>query len=140
MGKKKLSSKYYSVSYKNNKNVGYGTVTVKGKGSYAKYSGSATFKINLKKVSLSSVKAQKKKMVVYWKKTGGNHGYQVQYSTSKRFSSNVKTVRLSAGKKSVTIKNIPAKKRYYVRIRSYKKVGNKIWYTGWSKVKSVKTK
>lgn len=139
-GNKKIPSKYYSVSYKNNKNVGYGTVTVKGKGSYAKYSGSATFKINLKKVSLSSVKAQKKKMVVYWKKTGGNHGYQVQYSTSKRFSSNVKTVRLSAGKKSVTIKNIPAKKRYYVRIRSYKKVGNKIWYTGWSKAKNVRTK
>lgn len=139
-GNKKIPSKYYSVSYKNNKNVGYGTVTVKGKGSYVKYSGSATFKINLKKVSLSSVKAQKKKMVVYWKKTGGNHGYQVQYSTSKRFSSNVKTVRLSAGKKSVTIKNIPAKKRYYVRIRSYKKVGNKIWYTGWSKAKNVRTK
>lgn len=120
--------------------MGYGTVVVKGKGSYAKYSGFTTFKINLKKVSLSSVKAQKKKMVVYWKKTGGNHGYQVQYSTSKRFSSNVKTVRLSAGKKSVTIKNIPAKKRYYVRIRSYKKVGNKIWYTGWSKAKNVRTK
>lgn len=139
-GNKKISSKYYSVSYKNNKNVGYGTVVVKGKGSYAKYSGFTTFKINLKGVSLSSVKAQKKKMTVYWKKTGGNQGYQVQYSTSKRFSSNIKTVRLSAGKKSVTIKNIPAKKRYYVRIRSYKKVGNKIWYTGWSKVKSAKTK
>lgn len=140
VGNKKISSKYYSVSYKNNKNVGYGTVTVKGKGSYAKYSGSDTFKINLKGVSLSSVKAQKKKMAVYWKKTGGNQGYQVQYSTSKRFSSKVKTVRLSAGKKSVTIKNIPAKKRYYVRIRSYKKVGNKIWYTGWSKVRNIKTK
>ena len=139
-GNKKISSKYYSVSYKNNKNVGYGTVVVKGKGSYAKYSGFTTFKINLKKVSLSSVKAQKKKMVVYWKKTGGNQGYQVQYSTSKRFSSNVKTVRLSAGKKSFTIKNIPAKKRYYVRIRSYKKVGNKIWYTGWSKAKNIRTK
>lgn len=139
-GNKKIPSKYYSVSYKNNKNVGYGTVTVKGKGSYVKYSGAATFKVNLKKVSLSSVKARKKKMVVYWKKTGGNQGYQVQYSISKRFSSNVKTVRLSAGKKSVTIKNIPAKKRYYVRIRSYKKVGNKIWYTRWSKVKTVKTK
>lgn len=139
-GNKKISSKYYSVSYKNNKNVGYGTVVVKGKGSYAKYSGFTTFKINLKKVSLSSVKAQKKKMVVYWKKTGGNQGYQVQYSTSKRFSSNVKTVRLSAGKKSVTIKNIPAKKRYYVRIRSYKKIGNKIWYTGWSKAKNIRTK
>lgn len=139
-GNKKISSKYYSVSCKNNKNVGYGTVTVKGKGSYAKYSGSDTFKINLKGVSLSSVKAQKKKMAVYWKKTGGNQGYQVQYSTSKRFSSKVKTVRLSAGKKSVTIKNIPAKKRYYVRIRSYKKVGNKIWYTGWSKVRNIKTK
>ena len=140
MGNKKLSSKYYSVSYKNNKNVGYGTVTVKGKGSYAKYSGSATFKINLKKVSLSSVKAQKKKMVVYWKKTGGNQGYQVQYSTFKRFSSNVKTIKVSAGKKSVAIKNIPAKKRYYARIRSYKKIKGEMWYTGWSKTKSVKVK
>lgn len=139
-GNKKISSKYYNVSYKNNKNVGYGTVTVKGKGSYAKYSGFAIFKINLKSVSLSSVKGQKKKMIVSWKKTGGNQGYQVQYSTSKNFSSNVKTVRVTAGKKSVTIKNIPAKKRYYVRIRSYKKVGNKIWYTGWSKVRNIKTK
>ena len=113
---------------------------MKGKGSYAKYSGFAIFKINLKSVSLSSVKGQKKKMIVSWKKTGGNQGYQVQYSTSKNFSSNVKTVRVTAGKKSVTIKNIPAKKRYYVRIRSYKKVGNKIWYTGWSKVRNIKTK
>ena len=139
-GNKKIPSKYYSVSYKNNKNVGYGTVTVKGKGSYVKYSGSATFKINLKGVFLSSVKAQKKKMVVSWKKTGGNQGYQVQYSTSKNFKSNVKTANISAKRGSVIIKNIPAKKRYYVRIRSYKKVGNKIWYTGWSKTKNVNTK
>ena len=139
-GNKKIPSKYYSVSYKNNKNVGYGTVTVKGKGSYVKYSGSATFKINLKGVFLSSVKAQKKKMVVSWKKTGGNQEYQVQYSTSKNFKSNVKTANISAKRGSVIIKNIPAKKRYYVRIRSYKKVGNKIWYTGWSKTKNVNTK
>ena len=139
-GNKKISSKYYSVSYKNNKNVGYGTVVVKGKGSYAKYSGFTTFKINLKGVFLSSVKAQKKKMVVSWKKTGGNQGYQVQYSTSKNFKSNVKTANISAKRGSVIIKNIPAKKRYYVRIRSYKKVGNKIWYTGWSKTKNVNTK
>ena len=108
-GNKKISSKYYSISCKNNKNVGYGTVTVKGKGSYAKYSGSDTFKINLKGVSLSSVKAQKKKMAVYWKKTGGNQGYQVQYSTSKRFSSKVKTVRLSAGTVSYTHLTLPTK-------------------------------
>lgn len=33
-----------------------------------------------------------------------------------------------------------SRERYDVRIRSYKKVGNKIWYTGWSKAKNIRTK
>lgn len=137
---KKLAKKYYSVKYKNNKNVGYGIVTVKGKGKYAKYYATGTFQIKLKKVSLSSVKAGKKKLTAAWKKTGGNHGYQIQYSKAKNFA-DAKILNVSAGKKSVVLKNLESKKKYYVRIRSYKKVNNKeIWYTGWSKAKSVKIK
>ena len=138
-GKKRLSSKYYTVSYKNNKNVGYGTVTVKGKGSYSKTSGTAKFKINLKKTKLSSAKSTKKKtFTTTWKKTGGNSGWQVQYSTNKKFRSGVRTVNLKANNTKLTVRKLKSRKNYYVRIRSYKKVGKQTWYSGWSNVKSVR--
>ncbi|MDD6620781.1 MAG: hypothetical protein PUE75_06810 [Eubacteriales bacterium] len=45
---------------------------------------------------------------------------------------------------SKTIKNLKSKKKYYVRIRTYKNVklnGKTVKvYSSWSKVKSVKTK
>ena len=140
-GKKKLSSKYYTVSYKNNKNVGYGTVIVKGKGRYGKYSGTAAFKINLKKTKLSSAKSTKKKtFTATWRKTGGNSGWQVQYSTNKKFRSGVRTVNLKANNTKLTVRNLKNRKNYYVRVRSYKKVGKQTWYSGWSNVKCIKIK
>ena len=138
-GKKKLSSKYYTVSYKKNKNVGYGTVVVKGKGRYGKYSGTAAFKINLKKTKLSSAKSTKRKtFTTTWKKTGGNSGWQVQYSTNKKFRSGVRTVNLKADNTKLTVRKLRSRKNYYVRIRSYKKVGKQTWYSGWSNVKRVR--
>ena len=140
-GKKKLSSKYYTVSYKNNKNVGYGTVIVKGKGRYGKYSGTAAFKINLKKTKLSSAKSTKKKtFTATWRKTGGNSGWQVQYSTNKKFRSGVRTVNLKSRNTKLTVRNLKSRKNYYVRVRSYKKVGRQTWYSGWSNVKCIKIK
>ncbi len=140
-GNKKLSSKYYTVSYKNNKKVGYGTVVVKGKGSYSKYSGTAAFKINLKKTKLSSAKSAKKKtFTTTWKKTGGNSGWQVQYSTNKKFRSGVRTVNLKANNTKLTVRKLRSRKNYYVRIRGYKKVGRQTWYSGWSNVKCIKIK
>ena len=47
-GKKKVANKYYTVTYKNNKNTGYATVIVKGKGKFAKYAGKASFTISPK--------------------------------------------------------------------------------------------
>lgn len=55
-GRKKVSSKYYKVTYKNNKKVGYATVIVKGKGKFAKYAGKAAFTIKLKTLKKPSVK------------------------------------------------------------------------------------
>ena len=140
-GKKKLSSKYYTVSYKNNKNVGYGTVVVKGKGRYGKYSGTAVFKINLKKTKLSSAKSTKKKtFTATWRKTGGNSGWQVQYSTNKKFRSGVRTVNLKSRNTKLTVRKLRSRKTYYIRVRGYKKVKGKIMYAGWSNVKKVKVK
>ena len=140
-GKKKLSSKYYTVSYKNNKNVGYGTVVVKGKGRYGKYSGTAAFKINLKKTKLSSAKSTKRKtFTTTWRKTGGNSGWQVQYSTNKKFRSGVRTVNLKSRNTKLTVRKLRSRKTYYIRVRGYKKVKGKIMYAGWSNVKKVKVK
>ena len=140
-GKKRLSSKYYTVSYKNNKNVGYGTVTVKGKGNYSKASGTAKFKINLKKTKLSSAKSTKRKtFTTTWKKTGGNSGWQVQYSTNKKFRSGVRTVNLKANNTKLTVRKLRSRKNYYIRIRGYKKVNGQMMYSSWSSVKSVKIK
>lgn len=60
-GKKKVANKYYTVTYKNNKNTGYATVIVKGKGKFAKYAGKATFTIKPKQMRKPSVKSTAKR-------------------------------------------------------------------------------
>ena len=124
----------------NNKNIGTATVTVTGKGNYKKCSGKATFKIVLKKSTLSSLKAGKKSATLSWKTITGSTGYQIQYSTSKNFSK-AKTVKIAgAGKRSTTIKKLTSKKTYYVRIRAYKIVNKRTVYGAWSVSKKVVVK
>lgn len=67
-------------------------------------------------------------------------GYQIQYSTRKDFK-NAATVTVANPKTtSYTIKGRAAKTRYYVRIRTYKKVSGKTFYSSWnSGTKSVVT-
>ncbi|MBR3737820.1 MAG: leucine-rich repeat protein, partial [Eubacterium sp.] len=131
----------YTLSYKNNKKVGTATVTVKGIGIF---SGSVkkTFKINPKGTTVSKVSSPKSKQLkVSWKKqTSSTTGYQIQYSTSSKFKS-AKTVTIKKNKTtSVTIKKLKSKKKYYVRIRTYKTVDGKKYYSSWSSAKSVTTK
>lgn len=95
---------------------------------------------------MSSVKAAKKAFTAKWtKQSVQTTGYQVQYSTSKNFKKSVKTATISKNKTvSKTVKKLSAKRTYYVRVRTYKTVkvnGKSVkLYSGWSKVKSVKTK
>lgn len=136
----------YNVSYsKGMKNVGKYTVKVTFKENYSG-SKSMTYSINPKGTSVSKVTVAKKGFKVTWKKQKTQTtGYQVQYSTDKNFKKNNKTVTIS--KNSTTSKSVgklKAKKKYYVRVRTYKtvKFGGKSvkLYSGWSKAKSVTTK
>ena len=99
-------------------------------------------KVTVKKTTLKSAKnAKGKKLVVKWKKNTAGNGYQIQYSTSKKFAKGNKTKTISKNKTtSYTIKKLKKKKTYYVRIRTYKKVSGKTYYSGWSSVKKVKIK
>ena len=91
-----------------------------------------------KSASIKKVKAAKKAISVTWKKVSGVKGYQIQVATDKKFKKNKKTVTIK--KQKTTVKKLKAKKKYYVRIRTYKTVNGKKVYSSWSKVKSVKTK
>ncbi len=90
------------------------------------------------KVTLKSVKNKKgKKVIVKWKKVNGADGYQIQYARKKTFKGK-KSV--TASKTSYTIKKLKKKKTYYVRVRAYKKNGQKKEYGKWSAVKKVRVK
>ena len=139
---KLISASNYTVSYKNNKNVGKATVTIKFKGNY---SGSKTlsFTINPKATSVSKLTTASKSLKVSIKKQSTQvTGYEMQYSTSKKFTkSTTKTKTIKSYKTtSTTIKSLKAKKTYYVRVRTYKTVNGKKYYSTWSTTKSKKTK
>ncbi|MEE0706318.1 MAG: fibronectin type III domain-containing protein, partial [Adlercreutzia sp.] len=139
----------YAVSYKSNKAVGTATVTVTGKGAYTG-SKSATFKINPKGTSVKGkVAAGKKSFTVKWSKLSKANlkqatGYQIRYSLKKTMKgAKVKTVKAtsSAGKKcALKVSKLKGGKKYYVQVRTYKKVGGKTYCSGWSKAKTVKVK
>ena len=138
-GKKLVKGTAYTLSGKGTK-VGTYTAKITGKGSFT---GSVTkkFKINPKGTTLKSLTKGKKKMTVKWNKPAAKYksqmtGYQIQYSLYSNFKK-AKTVK--AGKDATTkkvIKGLKAKKKYYVRIRTYK--GK--YYSAWSKAKTVITK
>jgi hypothetical protein len=131
----------YTVTYQSGRKlVGTYKVTVKMKG---KYSGTKTltFKIIPSATPVSSlVKGTKKITVNIKKKATQITGYQVQYATSKKFT-DAKTKTVSSYKTTkVTLSGLKAKTTYYVRVRVYKKVSGKTYYSGWSTYKYTKTK
>lgn len=142
-GKVLSSKKSYTVSYpKTMKNVGSYTITIKFKGNY-----SGTVKKNFtivpKGTSISKVTPNKKGFTVKWKKQAvQTTGYEVAYSTDRKFSKkNTKVVLVKkSNTTSKSVDKLKAKKKYYIRIRTYKTVNGKKYFSGWSKGKNVTIK
>ena len=137
------ASSYVTTWSKGCKNVGTYKVTVKLKGNY---SGSKTvaYQINPKGTSLVRIvsgKAKQNLINVTWKKqTKQTTGYQIQYGLKKNFKG-AKSLKIKSVKKTgTTIKKLKRGKVYYVRIRTFKSVGKKVYVSGWSKIKKVKVK
>ena len=139
-----IDSSNYKLSYSNSssKKVGEYTVKVTFKGD--KYEGSKTLTYNIapKGTSLSKLTAAKKAFKATWKaQKTETTGYEIQYSTDKNFKKGNKSSKIGKNKTtSTTIKKLKAKKKYYARIRTYKKVGKTTIYSSWSKSKNIKTK
>lgn len=145
-GKTLKSGTDYTVSYKNNKNVGKATLTITGKG---KYTGkiTKTFKIRPKGTSIAGLNKARKAVKVKWKKQAkkmsGSRitGYQIQLATNSKFTKNKRAVTVRGySKVSRKVKGLKAKRKYYVRVRTYKIVKGVKYYSSWSKVRTVKTR
>ena len=127
------------------KNAGIYTVTIVMKGKYSgKYQ--KTFQIVPKGTVISGVKAKKKAFTMSWnKQTNQTSGYQIQYALDAKFKKSVVTKSINNTKKTkLDVSKLKSKKKYYIRIRSYKtvKVNGKSQkvYSDWSKTKAVTTK
>jgi len=91
------------------------------------------------KPSISKLTAGKKSFTVKWAKKSVT-GYEIQYSLKSNMSG-AKTVKITSYKTvSKTVKNLKAKKKYYVQIRSYETVAGTKYYSSWSTKKTVTTK
>ena len=135
---KKIGASAYKLYYKNNKNSGIGTVQVRGTGKYSRINKTLTFKILPPKTLLTGLKKANRSFTASWKKNIQATGYQIQFAADSRFTKERKTV--TVGKQSATrykISGLKNKKTYYVRIRSYKRVGKKVLYSSWSTVKKI---
>lgn len=137
---RKVSSDYYSVSYSNNKNIGKAKATIKLNGKYYSGKKETSFDIIPKGTSVKSLKAGKNKLVVSWKKMSGITGYEIRVSTSSSFpSSNTKVVTLKgASRDAASIKGLQSRRTYYVKVRTYKTVNGKNYYSKGSTLKTVK--
>lgn len=89
-----------------------------------------------KKAVLKKVKATgKKKVKIIVKKTSEKiNGYEVILSTKKNFK---KVKKVTTKENVVTVKKLKAGKKYFVKVRAFKKVGNKKIYGKYSTVKKV---
>lgn len=145
----------YTVSYKNSKkesvdalkSIGTYTATVKfhkdpnSKNSLAGLDSiTKTVKVVPAGTTLKKVTAAKKGFTVKWNaQTTKTTGYQIQYSTSSKFTKS-KTVTISKNTTvSKKVTKLSAKKKYYVRVRTYKTVNKTKYYSSWSPYKSVTT-
>ena len=133
-----VDKRFYSVKYSDNKKIGAAKATVTFKDLY---SGKKTlsFKINPKGTSLKKASAVSKGFKVSWKKADCS-GYEIQYATNSKFTKGKKTINVSKKSTSKTVRKLKAKKKYYIRIRAYKTVNGKKYYSDWSKAKTVTTK
>lgn len=94
-----------------------------------------------KKQTIKKVSTSKRKVKVNIKKDAKATGYQIVAAKNSKFSKG-KKVLTKKGIRQVTytITKLDSKKIYYVKARSYKKIGNKKYFGPWSKVKKIRVK
>ncbi len=91
------------------------------------------------KAVITSATSASRSFKVAWKKKSNVSKYQVRYAASSTME-NAKVVNVSSKKTARKVSNLLGKKKYYVQVRTAKKIGGAINYSAWSAKKVVKTK
>ena len=153
---------YYDLTYKSSntkvatvntwgivtlKGIGKATITIKLPGDYEYNGATKKVTITVKKPTVKATSISKltnvkgKKMTVKWKKRAGITGYQIQYTLNKKFKKGVKKITVKKAKTTKkTIAKLKLKKKYFVRIRTYRTIYGKKYYSKWSGAKAVTVK
>ena len=102
---------------------------------YGTFSNAAKLTVKPAKVVISKVTSNKKRSgTVKWDKIGAASGYQVAYRM--KGSKTWHYVKAKATRR--TLSDLRSKKKYYVKVRAYKKANGKLWYGAWSSSKLLK--
>lgn len=90
---------------------------------------------------IKSAKSRKKgKLTLSWKKSKDATKYQVCCSPNRDFLPGTYHGKIFSKPKTVTITGLKSGKAYYIRIRTYRKVGGNRFYSAWSNIKKVRIK
>ncbi len=139
-----LNSVSYSIQYpKVAKNIGRYTLIITLSADQYEGRQKVTFDIVPQKIQKVKLQSGKKQIKIKWKKAKNINGYEIQYALSGGKKTVWKKTSTSKRKNSTVIKKLTKKKKYTIRIRSYKVVkcnGKKIrLYSDWVQ-KTIKTK
>ena len=139
-GKALRADKDYKVKWKNNVNVGLATVTVSGVGNY-KFKLTRQMRIVPQSTGFTKAIPSITTAILRWKAVKKQaDGYQIQIGADKNFGKGTKTLKLSGTDTVYTALNgLKQKTGYAVRMRVYRTVGKRTFYSAWSKVKTFKT-
>ncbi len=132
---KVIPASSYTLKYSNNKKVGTANITVSFKGNYSG-SMSLSFTIVPKTPTITEINT-KSNVVVKWKKLASQcDGYQLEYANNPGFTANEGITTIS-GRTSVSKKMLLTRRggKRYIRIRAYKTVEGKKYYSDWSDTK-----
>ena len=131
----------YTLTYSDKDSVNPGRYTIRvdvlndyfGKQTYS-------YEIKPRTVAISSASAAANGFKVNWNKIDETTGYQIQYSTKSDFSNAATIYAGAANTTSKTIDGRAAGTKYYLRLRTYKNIGNGEYvYGSWSASKNVTT-
>ena len=107
---------------------------------YGAYSDVFATATKTKTPSISSVYSKTKgKAVVKWNNVSGESGFQLYYASSKD-GTYKKVKSYEANKLAGSKSKLKSGKKYYFKVRAYKKTSSGTVYSSWSSVKSVKIK
>ena len=113
------------------------TVSTEGNSTYASARKTVTVAVPVNS-SVTSVKSSSAGTVAMtWKKVSTSTGYFVQYSRKSDFSIK-KTITINGNSKTTTeLTGLKKGAKYYVRVRTFKTVGGKKYYSSWCAKKAV---